>query len=129
MNLNKCLLSFALTLISFTLQAAPPALITSSFTKHEMGFEQCQQRAKDILLKMNLDIEDHGSGTIGGFGEQSVAVVNCHRLDDTTYVQIAVASQKDEAAQTIMNYLVSYLRSNPTTGNNPGNLKKPAVSQ
>ncbi len=59
---------------------------------------------------MNLEIEDHGNGTIGGFGEQSVAVVNCHLLDKTTYVQIAVSSQKEEAAEMIMHYLVNYLK-------------------
>ena len=64
--------------------------------------------------KMNLEIEDHGNGTIGGFGEQSVAVVNCHHLDKTTYVQIAVSSQKQEAAEMIMNYLVEYLRTGPS---------------
>jgi len=59
---------------------------------------------------MNLEIEDHGNGTIGGFGEQSVAVVNCHLLDKTSYVQIAVSSQKEEAAEMIMHYLVGYLK-------------------
>jgi len=90
--------------------AAPPALTTSSFTKFDLSFEQCQQSTKEIMDKMNLEIEDHGNGTIGGFGEQSVAIVNCHRLADTTYVQIAVASQKQEAAETIMHYLTGYLR-------------------
>jgi len=90
--------------------AAPPALSTSSFTKHEVGYELCQTRTREIMGKMNLQIEDHGNGTIGGFGEQSVAIVNCHKLDNTTYVQIAVSSQKEEAAQLIMSYLVDFLK-------------------
>jgi len=78
--------------------------------KHGISFEQCRQKSKEIMAKMNLDIEDHGNGTIGGFGEQSVAVVNCHRLGDATYVQVAVAGQKQDAAEMIMRYLVEYLR-------------------
>ncbi len=90
--------------------AAPPALSTSSFTKHEVSYDVCQARTRAIMGKMNLQIEDHGNGTIGGFGEQSVAMVNCHKLDNTTYVQIAVASQKEEAAQLIIGYLVDFLK-------------------
>ncbi|MFZ2449318.1 MAG: hypothetical protein WAW36_02215 [Methylovulum miyakonense] len=111
---SRLFLSISLSAAFFTVQAAPPALTTSSFMKHDLGFEQCQQKSKEIMGKMNLEIEDHGNGTIGGFGEQSVAVVNCHHLDNTTYVQIAVASQKQDAAELIMNYLVAYLRSGPS---------------
>lgn len=129
MNLTKTFCFSVLALVNLPLQAAPPALITSSFMKHDMSFDQCQQSAKEILGKMNLEIEDHGNGTMGGFGEQSVAVVNCHRLDDATYVQIAVASQKEEAAETIMHYLVSYMRSHAPATNNPGATGKPAYPQ
>jgi hypothetical protein len=107
--------------------AAPPALTTSSFTKHDVSFEECQSRTREIMAKMNLEIEDHGNGTIGGFGEQSVAIVNCHLLDKTTYIQIAVSSQKEEAAQMIMSYLVNFLKASPapkytpsTPNNQPG---------
>lgn len=124
-------LSIALSIAIFPAQAAPPALTTSSFMKHDLSFEQCQQKSKEIMGKMNFEIEDHGNGTIGGFGEQSVAVVNCHHLDKTTYVQIAVASQKQEAAELIMNYLVAYLRSAPTneTTKPIDSTSKPALSQ
>jgi len=91
--------------------AGPPALTTSSFMKHEITFQQCQQYSKEIMNKMNLEIEERGNGTIGGFGEQSIAIVNCHQLDNATYVQVAVASQKTEAADLIMRYINSYLRS------------------
>jgi len=94
--------------------AAPPALTTSSFMKHDVSFENCQIKSKEIMSKMNLEVEDHGNGTIGGFGEQSVAVVNCHLMDKATYIQVAVSSQKEESAETIMHYLVSYLKTNPT---------------
>lgn len=90
--------------------ANPPALTTASFTKHDISYELCQTRAQEIMGKMNLDIENHGNGTIGGFGEQSVAIVNCHKLDTTTFIQIAVSSQQEEAAHIIMNYLVDYLK-------------------
>jgi len=106
-------------------QAAPPVLITSSFPKHDVSFIQCQQRAKFILEKMNLEIEDHGNGTIGGFGEQSVAIVNCHQLVDTLYVQIAVSSQKQEAAEAIMHYLVGYIRTASGESPIPGSGTKP----
>lgn len=112
--LSSLILSISSTFAIFPAQAAPPALTTSSFMKHDLSFEQCQQKSKEIMDKMNLEIEDHGNGTIGGFGEQSVAVVNCHHLDKTTYVQIAVSSQKQDAAEMIMNYLVQYLRSGPS---------------
>jgi len=42
-------------------------------------------------------------------------MVNCHKLDSTTYVQIAVASQKEEAAQLIMGYLVDFLKTGSAT--------------
>lgn len=89
--------------------ATPPALMTSSFMRHGINFEQCQQNAKEIMAKMNLEIQDHGNGTIGGFGEQSAAIVNCHYFADATYVQVAVSSQKLEAAEMIMRYITDYL--------------------
>lgn len=128
MNTAKTLLPlFALSIATGASYAAPPALTTASFIKHELSFEQCQQSTKEIMGKMNLEIEDHGNGTIGGFGEQSVAVVNCHRLDDATYVQIAVSSQKQEAAETIMHYLTSYLRSRAS--NQATNPPRSAIKQ
>lgn len=122
MALVKSSLLLTLSIVTCAAYAAPPALTTASFIKHDLSFELCQQSAKEIMGKMNLEIEDHGNGTIGGFGEQSVAVVNCHRLDDATYVQLAVSSQQQEAAETIMHYLTSYLRSRTT--NPPSNAIK-----
>lgn len=131
MSIVKRLLPIsALSIAAGTGYAAPPALTTASFMKHDLTLEQCQQSTKEIMDKMNLEIESHGNGTVGGFGEQSVAVVNCHRLADATYVQIAVASQKQEAAETIMRYLTGYLRSragNPASP--PGPITKPGYPQ
>lgn len=114
--------TLALTLLSLCAAApgyaAPPALMASSFMRNELSFEACQLKSREIMDKMNLEIEDHGNGTIGGFGEQSVALVNCHRLEKSTYVQIAVASQKPEAAEMIMNYIVSYLRTSTVNSDN-----------
>ena len=129
-NFIKIIAIFFASVLMTCAHAGPPALTTSSFTKHDINYDQCQQRTKEILAKMNLEIEDHGNGTIGGFGEQSVAVVNCHFVDNTTYVQIAVASQKEEAAQMIMNYLVSYLKTSPAEKlYNPDTFIKPNSPQ
>jgi hypothetical protein len=112
MTAKHSLMAFIVSIAcSANAYAAPPALTTASFMKHEFSFDQCQKRTKEIMGKMNLEIDDRGNGTIGGFGEQSIAIVNCHRLADATYVQIAVSSQKQEAAELIMNYLTGYLRS------------------
>jgi hypothetical protein len=129
--LPKLAVAAAFSIITPLAQAAPPSLTTSSFIKHDLTFEQCQLKSREIMEKMNLEIEDHGNGTIGGFGEQSVAVVNCHRVDKTTYVQIAVSSQKQEAAEMIMNYLVGYLRSsNANETSKPiDSTSKPALGQ
>ncbi|WP_459991829.1 hypothetical protein [Methylosoma difficile] len=111
--MNKIFAIGLFGLTSTAVFAAPPALITSSFTKHDISYEDCQTRTHEIMEKMNLEIEDRGNGTIGGFGEQSVAIVNCHLLDKTTYVQIAVSSQKEEAAQLIIEHLINHLKSKP----------------
>ncbi|MDD5276836.1 MAG: hypothetical protein PHR16_12240 [Methylovulum sp.] len=132
MTLIKSLLPLlGLFIANCAAYAGPPALTTASFIKHDLDFELCQQSAKEIMGKMNLEIEDHGNGTIGGFGEQSVAIVNCHRLDDATYVQVAVSSQQQEAAETIMHYLSSYLRSRSSNqaNNALGTVTKPSRPQ
>jgi hypothetical protein len=62
------------------------------------------------MNKLNLTIEDSGEGTIRGTGAVSVADVSCNNLEDKVYIQIAVASENQEAANTIVNYLYEYLR-------------------
>lgn len=96
---------------SFSVYAAPPALSIASFIKYKLSFTQCQKIATDAMEKMNLEIDDHGNGTIAGYGEQSVAVVNCYKTYDKLFVQLAVSSQKEAAAETIMHNLVGDLRS------------------
>ncbi|MDD5271906.1 MAG: hypothetical protein PHU14_04225 [Methylovulum sp.] len=115
------LLAFALSVCTVAPAfAGPPALMTSSFMRNELSFEGCQQKSREIMDKMNLEIEDHGNGSIGGYGEQSVALVNCHHINQVTYVQIAVASQKPESAELIMNYIVNYLKTgSPSADNRP----------
>ncbi len=104
-----------LTLLSPSAFAEPPALTTASFMKHTLSYAQCQQKSKEIMEKMNLEIQDHGNGTIGGFGEQSAAIVNCHQMGNATYIQIAVSSQNHEASELIMKYLNDYLQAGSLT--------------
>lgn len=91
----------------------PPSLITAALMKHALTFTQCQTKTSEILEKLHLEIEDHDNGTIFGYGDKSVVSVNCHRVgDDTVYIPIAVASQKQEAAELIMRYVMDYLKGN-----------------
>jgi hypothetical protein len=80
---------------------------------HSLRFSECQIRALEIMEKMNLEVEDHDNGTLMGFGDISTVSVNCHQLDDKVYIQLAVASQKQEIGDLIMNHIVAYLRNRP----------------
>lgn len=87
-----------------------PALRMASIVNHSLSYEQCLQRAQEIMGKLNLEVADTGDGAIHGIGAVSVAEVSCNNLDSKVYIQIAVASQNQEAADTIVNYLFDYLR-------------------
>jgi hypothetical protein len=98
-----------------TSTSTAPALITASFIKPSLSYLQCVQKAQEIMNKLNLEVEDSGDGVIRGTGAVSVAVINCHNVkesvEEKVYIQIAVASENDDAADTIMKYLYNYLRS------------------
>jgi hypothetical protein len=109
---SPLVMTMGLLVFALPVTAAPPALSTASFVKYKLTLAQCPKKAVDSMTQMNLEIEDHGNGTVAGYGEQSVAVVNCYQAaDDKLFVQLAVSSQKETAAETIMHHLVGYLRS------------------
>lgn len=119
LKLQSLIVILCLFVIANIARAEPPILMTSSFMKTKHTLAECQQKATEIIAKMNLEKEDHGNGTVVGYGEQSVASVNCHQIVDNLFVQLAVASQKQEAAETIMYYLMTYLRNMETTESAP----------
>lgn len=89
----------------------PPALISAALMKHGLSFSECQIRTLEILERLHLEIDDHDNGTIFGYGDKSAVSVNCHKIsEDTVYIPIAVASQKQEAAELIMRYVMDYLK-------------------
>lgn len=118
-KLQSLIIAFCLLAMTTIVHAEPPVLMTSSFMKNKHTLAQCQQKAIEIMTKMNLEKEDHGNGTIVGYGEQSVASVDCHQIDNNLFVQLSVASQKQEAAETIMYYLMNYLRNMDVTESVP----------
>jgi len=101
-----------------------PSLVTASLMKHSLTYPQCLRRAEEIMEKLNLEIEEIGEGTIRGVGAMSVAHVNCHNLSEKVYIQIAVASKSDEAADTIMEYINNYMKT-PVSGS----ARDPATAQ
>ncbi|BBL74036.1 hypothetical protein [Methylomagnum ishizawai] len=90
--------------------AGPPALMTATVHKQASSTTDCQLKATEILEKLHLEIEDHGNGTVFGYGERSTVSVNCQAIGDDVYIPIAVASQKEEAADLIMGYVRDYMK-------------------
>ncbi|SMF95688.1 hypothetical protein SAMN02949497_3062 [Methylomagnum ishizawai] len=95
---------------TINLSSSPPALITASLTAHSLDLKRCEEYALEILDKLHLEVEDHDNGTIFGYGDKSVASITCHKINDSSYVQIAVTSQKEEAAELIMSYVKDYIK-------------------